>query len=174
MKKTFRPSGAGVKLPQRNKEGKHDQYWSSGKGVAVCPECHNTLYKKEWHHPLGTTLEQAKFAKKGISFKICPACKMIKDHVYEGEIKITNVPAKFDVELVRLLTSYNARAQKNDPQDRIIEIKKQKRGYWITTTENQLAVTLAKKIKRVFNKVDVKISYSREPYEVGRITVNFL
>jgi hypothetical protein len=75
---------------------------------------------------------------------------------------------------MHLVAAFNARAQRRDPQDRIIDIEQVKGGYRITTTEDQLAVRIAKKIKGVFNKVNLHISYSREPYEVARINVKFL
>ncbi len=57
--------------------------------------------------------------------------------------------------------------------DRLINLKKTEGGFIATTTENQLAVKLAKKIKDVFKKVDYKISYSSSPSDVAYITLNF-
>jgi len=106
------------------------------------------LFKKEWHHPDSKLLEQARLGwKKGVRFTTCPACMMIKNHTYEGEVIIRNIPKKFEGELFRLITAYCTRATKRDPQDRVIAIKKQRGGYRVTTTEDELAVKLAKKIK---------------------------
>ena len=100
---------------------------------------------------------------------------MIKNKQYEGEVIIKNVPEKYEVELINLIVSYNERAQKRDPQDRVITVEKYKEGYRFTTTENQLAVRLAKKIQSTFGKsrVDMHVSYSAEPYEVDRALLTF-
>ncbi len=58
-------------------------------------------------------------------------------------------------------------------------LKKTKIGLEITTTENQLAVKLAKKIKDTFKpacagrKVDMKISYSPAPSDVAYVKIVF-
>jgi len=162
-----------LKVPQRHKETKHEQAGHAHKGLAVCRQCHNTLFRKEWHHPGSKIFEQARIAQGGVHFIICPACLMVRNHLYEGEIIIKNIPAKYETEMVRFVIGYGARAQKRDPQDRVIDIAKTKDGYRITTTENQLAVRMAKKIKSVFGKVQISISYAKEPYQIGRVVVFF-
>ena len=163
------------KLPQRGREAKHEEFDGGEKGFVVCPKCHNIFFKKSWHHPGSSSLVKEEVRRtKETHFKLCPACVMVKEHTYEGEINISDVPARYEAELMHLVAAFNARAQKRDPQDRIIDIEQVKGGYRITTTEDQLAVRMAKKIKGVFNKVDLHISYSREPYEVARINVKFL
>jgi len=163
------------KKPEANKISKRNQYRRPRKGVAVCKKCHNVLFRKEWHRPGVQLSDQILLArKKGVHFEVCPACTMIQKKLYEGEIIISNMPARYEVELINLITLFGERARNRDPQDRVSDIKKRVGGYRITTTENQLAVKLAKKIKSVFNKVKIKISQSKEPFEVSRIKVNFL
>jgi|GEM_PF-498711 len=163
-----------LRVPQRHKEAKHEQSGHARKGLTVCRQCHNVLFRKEWHHPGSKIFEQARIAQGGVQFTLCPACSMVRDRLYEGEIIIRNIPAKYESEMVRFVIGYGARAQKRDPQDRVIEIKKTKGGYRITTTENQLAVRMAKKIKRVFGKTELSISYAKEPYQTSRVVVTFL
>lgn len=172
MAKIFKKRSS-IRLPKQKKILRSDEWGKAGKGLVVCKRCHNLFYKKGWHHPNGRGA-QPTGSGSSVHFKICPACTMIGKNLYEGEIIIEKVPARFEFELVHLITGFGARATKRDPQDRIIEVKKQKNGYRVTTTENQLAVKLAKKIKAVFNHVDVSISYSDEPYEVSRVRVTFI
>lgn len=174
MAKIFRAPST-VKLPQRKQESQHDQYGGkSRKGFEVCRYCQNILFKKEWHHADSKKLKEIEDSKKEIHTSVCPACKMIKGNVWEGEIIIENTPVKHIDELLRLITAYGDRAEKKDPQDRIIETKKEKGRYIVKMTENQMAVKLAKKIKQTFKKVDLNISYSKEPYEVSRVVVTFI
>ena len=159
-----------LKIPPQHKEAKQ----KAMKGLVVCPSCHNIYYKKAWHAANSKELESFKRSKQELNFKLCPACEMKKNHLFEGEIVISEVPKKYKPELVHLLLSQGAQMQKKDPQDRIIDIEETKDGYRVTTTEDQMAQKLAKKIKKVFNKVDLDISYSGEPFEVVRIRVQFL
>lgn len=137
-------------------------------GIVMCPQCHNLHHKKKWLHPDSLDLK-----KQILKKKICPACTMARDKTFEGEVLIKNVPPRHSKDLLNLVNSFGERAQKRDPQDRIIEIKKNKEAYRITTTENQTAVRLSKKIRDAFRSVDLEIKHSKEPAEVSRINVNF-
>jgi chlorite dismutase len=75
--------------------------------------------------------------------------------------------------LVYLVEAFGRRAKQKDNQHRIISIKKNKSDLVITTTENQLAVKIAKKIKNTFKKTDIKISYSPAPSDVVYIKLDF-
>ena len=148
----------------------------TGKELKVCKGCQAVFYKKSWH----PAVEQSSLRGKPLKAKtynlkpiLCPACQMIKNHQFEGEITITNIPESYSQELVNLIKNFCQRAYEIDPMDRLIGIKKTKDGLIVTTTENQLAVKLTKKIKDVFKKVQIKISYSSEPGEVVYIKLTF-
>ena len=100
---------------------------------------------------------------------------MIKDKEFEGQLTISGLPPDLKTDLIQLIKNFCQRAFERDPMDRLIGIKTESDGLTITTTENQLAVKLAKKIKEVFNKykVQIKISYSPEPSDVAYIKINF-
>ena len=140
----------------------------TGKGMVICKSCQAVFYKKSWHHS-----KNLKPKTYNLEPKLCPACQMIKNHQFEGEITITNIPENHYQELINLIKNFCQRAYEIDPMDRLIGIKKTKDGLIVTTTENQLAVKLAKKIKDVFKKVQIKISYSSEPSEVVYIKLTF-
>lgn len=162
------------KKPQRKGEAAHNQYGKAERHLVVCKECHNVLFTKEWHRPGVQLSRQIILArKKGVHFILCPACTMKRNGSYEGEIIIERVPVARGAELINLIVNFAATAVARDPQDRVIEIKKRNNGYRVTTTENELAVKLAKRIHSAFKKVKVQIGYSREPYEVARVKVVF-
>ena len=164
-----------VKLPKQKQEWRHDEYGKSKKGLAVCPTCHNVKFKKEWHHPDSSLVVQSKIGwEKGVHFVTCPACTMGAKGLYEGEITIVGVPPRLEGELAHLIAAYGARAIKRDPQDRVLNIKKIGKKWLVHTTEDELAVKLAKKIKGVFNKIDLEINYLKEPQEVSRIRITFI
>ena len=151
---------------------KEEHEFPKGKlGLVLCSVCNAAYYKKSWHH----NLRNYKNLRENlpIKFTVCPACKMIKDKQFEGEIIIQNAPAKIQNELTNLIKSFSRRAYERDPMHRLIEIKNSPRGTRITTTENQLAVKLAKKIKETFKRVDYKVSYSPSPSDVVYIKMEF-
>ncbi|OGD68373.1 hypothetical protein A3I18_01645 [Candidatus Campbellbacteria bacterium RIFCSPLOWO2_02_FULL_35_11] len=167
------------KAPVRNKEAVHDQYGHSEKGVAVCPVCKNVLFKKEWHHPDSKAFGKDFFAKKDFlardqHAKLCPACRMTKEGLYEGEVTIKDISPINRDELVNIIKAFAEREIKRDPQTRIIRMRKDRNSFTVTTTENQFAVKIGKHLHKVFKKTDLNISHSKEPYEVSRVEVTFL
>jgi NMD protein affecting ribosome stability and mRNA decay len=163
-----------IKLPQRDREAQHEQYWREHKGIIKCPRCGNVHFKKRWYSSEQYLRIRLKLKKLEIAEeKFCQACKMIKQNVFEGELFIEEFPGSRKKELLRLIKNFGERAIAIDPQDRIIKIEGTQKGFRITTTENQLVDKLAKKIKDVFKSVDIHFSHSAEPAEVDRVHVTF-
>lgn len=179
-----------LKLPRAKKE---EQEFGPGKEeYIICPECHCIYFDKNWHH----SLEESKkiSEEKEVRFQLCPACQMIKDGVFEGMVIVENVPEQFKEDIKTLAKNFGQRAFEQDPMDRIISIEEKtvkrptterKKGgslrkefeglkdIEILTTENQLAVRLAKKIEEIFGgKPKTSISHS-EKEDTIRITVSF-
>lgn len=128
-------------------------------GIIFCPTCNSVYYKKGWHH----NLRYYKNLREdlAVSFTLCPACTAIKNNKFEGRITISNVPKNIAEHLANLVHAFTHRAYQKDPMDRLIAMKKTNGGMEITTTENQLAVRLAKKIEDVFKKSTARITYAR-------------
>ncbi|AKM84308.1 TPA: hypothetical protein DCZ46_03095 [Candidatus Campbellbacteria bacterium] len=167
------------KVLLRKGEQKNDQHWKSAEGVAVCPDCKNVLFKKEWHHSDSKALGKDFFSKKEFDkkehhFRQCPACKMIKEGLYEGEITIKNVSVNYKDDVLNTIKAFAERELKKDPQSRIIRIRKDRESFNVTTTENQLAVRIAKHLHKTFKKSNLSISHSKEPYEVSRVELVFM
>lgn len=128
-------------------------------GIVFCKVCNAVYYKKAWHHNLRYHKNLREDLK--VSFTTCPACLAIKNNEFEGRIIISSVPKNITEHLTNLVHAFTHRAYQKDPLDRLIAIKKTNGGMEITTTENQLAVRLAKKIEDVFKKSTAKITYAR-------------
>jgi hypothetical protein len=160
-----------IEFPPQNIE--KEKFSLGEKGVVVCPVCHSLYYKKSWHHAK-RSLEDAQRSHRPKE-ALCPACQMIKDKEFEGQLTINGFPPGLKTDLIQLIKNFGQRAFERDPLDRLIDIKTDAGRLVVTTTENQLAVKLAKKIKEVFSKykIQLKISYSPEPSDTAYIKINF-
>lgn len=170
MSKIFESQGRKVKMPVSGHA--LAEFDSGKKGIAICGECDAAYYKKFWHQSL-LNLKSAK-EDAPVNCVLCPACKMIKNGQFEGRITISGAPQNSMAELLNLIRGFGERARIADPMDRVIEAKKNKDSIIVTTTENQLANKLAKKIQSTFNKVKSKTTFSKDPSDFVDIRVEFL
>lgn len=179
--------------PKVPKSKKIEQEFGQGKiDILICKKCGAVYWYKSWHHRLQ---DYPKLKEtKNVKFVLCPACQMVKDKKYEGEIILKNVPESFKDSIKALIKSYGKRATEIDPMDRIISVKEKRvrrvtsqrkrgaasrkefkdlRDIRILTTENQLAQKLAKKINETFGKkLSPSISHSHIE-DVVRIKITF-
>ncbi len=150
-----------------------EEFGRAQKDFRLCRVCHAIYYSKSWHHLRTINISGVK-KRETLWITKCPACKMVADNQYEGLVSIKNIPSRFENELQNMIKAYARRAYEKDCQHRLIALNKKDQSNWmVTTTENQLANRLAQKIRDVFDKVDVKISYSKEPDDVERVKVSF-
>lgn len=141
------------------------------KGLIFCSDCGAVYRKKSWRHSL-LNVKPPKISSQ-VGFKLCPACKMIRNNQFEGEVTIVNVPTKLKAELNNFIKGYCLRAYQRDPMDRLIKIKNEGNSVIVTVTENQLANKLGKKIKNLFNNTKVKTTFAEIPKDVSRVRVEF-
>ena len=149
-----------------------EEFGPGKKGIILCGECNSAYFKKSWRNdfkglkfPINTNLP--------VSFKLCPACKMIKDKQYEGRIEFKNVPKRYSEELENFIVAYSKRATDRDPMDRLIAVKKQGANWVATFTENQMANKLAKKVQTSFRKTKAKTTFAGDPNDVAHIKIEF-
>lgn len=172
--KKHRVYKSSIKRPQEDREAENEEYWREQKGVLLCPECGNVHFKKRWYASRSDLLSRNKTKSKFFVIaknQTCPACEMVKNHEYEGELIAEGVPNHLQVELLNLIQKFGGEAMRRDPQDRIITAKKSGNTFRVTTTENQLADRLGKKIHKAFRPSTIHFTHSREPFEVDRIRV---
>ncbi|MHB1118064.1 MAG: hypothetical protein ACYCZ7_00840 [Minisyncoccota bacterium] len=169
LKRTTYPT---QREPLRKRAASHDEFGKAEKKLVVCTRCHQARIGKKWRTAASLLAKNLTAHKEGVHFTLCPACTMITKKLYEGEIVINGVPPSRETELLHMIVSFGARAQEIDPQDRISAIEHTKKGQIrVTTTENQLAQKIAKKIKSAFKKTSIDITRSKEPFQVTRIQV---
>lgn len=165
-----------IQQPARRRESAHDEFGKAEKKLVLCSRCHQVRLGKKWRTAASLLAKELTSHKEGVHTTLCPACTTITKKLYEGEIIIEGFPFPHEAELMHMVTSFGVRAQEIDPQDRIIAIEHTKKGQIrITTTEDQLAVKIAKKIKASFKvkKATMDIEYSKEPFEYVLVRMHF-
>ena len=147
-------------FPKSKKE--ESEFGEGKKDILICKKCNAVYYYKSWHHRLDDYPYLSE--KINLKFVLCPACQMIKEKKYEGEVIVENVSQKVRKEIINTVKNMGEEAFRRDPQDRIISIKEtngNSKRISILTTENQLAVRIGKKITRTF-KGKLNIRYSKK------------
>ena len=150
---------------------KQEQEYGLGKkNIVLCKKCEAVYFNKSWHHGL----EEYKNLREDnrVVFVMCPACQMIADHLFEGEVIIENVPETLKDEVVRNIKNTGAIAEERDPMDRIIRIKNLESRIEVTTTENQLARAIAREVAQAYKGATVETRWSKEE-SVTRLKVTF-
>lgn len=148
------------------------EFGQAKKNFRQCRDCGAVYSDKAWH-PDSPAKESATFGQQ-LFMTRCPACQMVANRQYEGVVIIQDIPQQYRHELLHMIRGFGVRAYAQDCQHRIIEIRQEENDKWVvTTTENQLAVRLAKKIREVFDKVQVRTAHSRQPDDVVRLWVRF-
>lgn len=154
-----------IKQPPQVKDESHAG--NPKHGPAICSRCRSYYDKRSWKHPTDETWsELSKDGKRKIQFVLCPACKEIQEHLFEGEVVVERIPPPFVPDLLRLVHNFAEKAEAHSTEHRLIRVSGDEKKMVIMTTENQLAGRLARKIMESFkNHASLKITFSREPYE---------
>lgn len=162
-----------IKQPPRLKD--ESRIWNPKHGPAFCVKCRNYYDKRSWKYPTRKTWrELEKDEQRKVKFVVCPACRTIREHLFEGEIEIKDIPQAFMVDLLRLIYRFAETAEAHSPEHRLIAISGNAKKLTVRTTENQLAAKLAKKIAESFKKhASANVAFSREPYEKEFIRLAF-
>lgn len=169
MNKNTGLSSHGRAPKPRKEEG--GEYGPGAAGVVICAECGAVYYKKSWRHSLDDHKNISE--EEDVRFALCPACKMEKEGLFEGEVIIKGIPSSAQADLIGLIENIGARARKRDPMDRIILTRADgEHGLLVRTTENQLAVSIGKQIVRAHKGARVDITWS-DKESVARVRVNF-
>ena len=145
------------------------------KDVAICKICEAVYFHKSWHHKLEDYKQLSE--EKTVNFLLCPACKMLEDGKYEGQVILENVPEEYKDDVVRNIENTGERAWKRDPMDRVISVKCQLSNVnfydiEVLTTENQLARNIARQVEGAYKGAKASFIWSKEE-SVARIAVRF-
>ena len=155
-------------FPKSKKE--ESEFGKGREDILLCRGCNAVYFYKSWHHKL-EDYPKLKESKR-LKFTLCPACRMIKDKKFEGEVFLEDIPEKFKKEVINTIKNVGKEALRKDIQDRIISIYEiGRRKIRVLTTENQLAVRIGKKIKDSYPS-KIEIQHSKKESTV-RIKVIF-
>lgn len=143
------------------------------KAIHSCPRCGAIYFDKHWHIIPNFWLEYKRiFPKKSVIEELCAECKWVDggrgDVGWEGELVLGNLVPEDKNEILNLVRNVGMRAFKRDPEDQIIKIEDRGNKVIITTTENQLAVSIGKQVARAFKggKLEIKWSDKDAPARV--------
>lgn len=144
--------------PIRPRQGRDTQEFGPGKpDYLVCPLCSAVYGDKSWRANFAAV--RGVREDKRIVFMRCPACEMIREGKFEGEVIMQGVPAKRAEEVLNRIRNVGERAYQRDPMDRIISLSRRGSRIVVTTTENQLALRIGRAIKKLL-RGDLDIHWS--------------
>ena len=128
-------------------------------GDAVCRRCHAVYFDKHWHTDPKLYAEFK--VHHGAMEILCGECRQIQQKDgYGGEVILKNVAIADKPELIQEIKNIGDRAFRRDPEDQIIKIEDKGKSIRVTTTENQLALSIGKQISASHKggKLDIKLS----------------
>lgn len=139
----------------------------SKKPLRTCPRCGAIYFDKHWHIIPNFWVEYKRaLPKKPITEELCAECKWIdggkEETGWEGEVVLENLVFDDKNEILNLVKNVGQRAFLRDPEDQIIKIEDRGKKVIITTTENQLAVSIGKQVARAFKGGKLEIKWSGE------------
>lgn len=148
---------------QRSRK-EESEFGLARKEFLTCSDCGIFYYDKSWHKSL--LGEKAGHFKenKQYEFTLCPACKMNKDKLFEGElvVKFKTYNLKLKTDVLNTVKNSDKQAQDRDPLDRILWMEEGEDGIHIFTSENQLVVRIGKKLESSFPGSKLEINHSKE------------
>lgn len=160
-----------IKMP--NPRTEEAEFGKGKKGMFICRRCGSCYYLKAWHHSFDKINTDRNTALGDFKSVLCPACTMIHNKQYEGKVVIHMLPFQDRDGLTALIRSFGAKAYADDCQHRIIDSSFHDDVLTVTTSENQLATKLAKKIKETFHAKRVRVTHSAMPSDSATVSVFF-
>ena len=134
-------------------------------GFLVCSQCRAVFHNKHWQWN-ATLLAKHSGDKK--TETIYPACKITRKEEAEGVLELAGFVSEGQKqEILGLLKNAGQRAAERDPLDRIFAWDDAGKKIVVYTTENQLAISLGKQVKRAFNgELDISSSKNADVVKV--------
>ena len=148
---------------QRSRK-EESEFGLAGKEFILCSDCGSVYFDKAWHHRLEEEKDAHLKTDRKIKFELCPACKMKRDKIFEGEIviRIKNKELEIRENIFNTVKNSDKQARERDPMDRILWTEEREDGTHIFTSENQLAVRIGKKLKSSFPGSKLEIKHTGE------------
>lgn len=176
-KKTYVPARKPkMKATKTFVAGAATDWWDAGKrkptGLKLCSRCEAVWYDGHWHTApnLAAALKAKRKSSKPSKDVFCEECRYAvhgpadaKSGLFEGELTLDGlVDKKEKAEILATVRNAAKRAQRRDPEDRIVAIDDRGERVVITTTENQLAVGLGKAVEASHKGGKLRIAWSSD------------
>ena len=169
--------------PRRVQGGKWPRGIKSKEGIGRCPACREFFYHKKWwsasqlkahlaHRPELKNKTFTQWLANISEYPMqCPTDREKRDHVAEGVIYISNLRPEIKSDVLNLIKNSEeyatgkakgerARWRRPDIEDQVLSIKESGQKIIIETSENQLALRIAKKLHRSFKGGTLGIHFS--------------
>ncbi len=187
MPQSHRPNNAGSQKKQRSVSlrktlGLQNIRPREKRGITalgICSSCSSVFFEKKWYSKQALKKHVQKnpsVVEKGFAVwfdeqpkkeTLCAACKQ-KKNFSEGIVYLQSIPAEEKKELLRHIANIGERAKERDAEDAIVKIEEQGNDILVYTSENQLAVSIAKQIAkaRKGGMLEIKFSKSEDAVRV--------
>lgn len=156
-------TGAIGRRHQRSRK-EESEFGLGQKEFLKCSDCGVVYFDKSWHRSLLEEKQEHLKENRQFKFTLCPACKMKKDKIFEGEvvIKLKAQGLKVKADILNAVKNSDRQGQDWDPLDRVLWTEDKGDEVRIYTSENQLAVKIGKKLKSSFPGSKLEIKHSGE------------
>lgn len=174
-KKFITPQKYGAAKNKQSKQGRQNEFKDVPE-LTACGRCHAVYYDRHWHYD--QALYEKVAAQQFAENVFCPECLWIKAGFhgivdFEGEVLLRGIPnEEMKKEITHEIRNIGTRASDRDPEDQIIKIEDRGETVRVTTTENQLAISIGKQVARAHKGGKLEIKLSREDKPV-RVVWNF-
>lgn len=135
------------------------EFGKGKKTFMLCSLCGAIYFDKSWHHSFLDY--RKKIGDQKITVQVCPACQMIADRMFEGELIIARIDPARRQDLLNTITNSADRAFQRDVLCRVITKEPSGDTLRVTTTENQLAIALGKELRKAFGGT-LHITFSKQ------------
>lgn len=139
-------------------EGKRDKARLK-RGPVQCRKCGSIAFRGRWYCSSDKMVVDLKKGKD-IKIVLCPACFMIQEGKYLGELIIENIPEIKKEELINLIKNFCDLSFEENPIKRLISSEEIARGIIrVLVTDKRMIKRLADKLKKIY-KLKAKIIHS--------------
>lgn len=176
-KKTYAPDrSAKLKATRARIASPTTDWWDAGKrkpsGLRLCARCEAVQYDGHWHVApnLAAALKARRKAGKPGKDVLCEECRYAvhgpadqRGGLFEGELTLDGLrDPREKAEVLAAIRNAAKRATRRDPLARIVAIDDRGERVRVTTTENQLAVSIGKAVDAAFKGGKLRIAWSSD------------
>ena len=118
-------------------------------GVIVCPRCHAISEQKRWY------VDEQRYAQlvkmSGVEEVVCPGCRRIEAHVYEGEVLLKSpLLVGRKNEALSLIQNTAEEARLENPISRVASVDVRDGEIYVLTTTRWLAERIGKEFAKAY------------------------